>query len=643
MAQPIAHRDAPAHNQVMKLASTLLPFALSSALFVGAFVACGSDDESSGASSKGPPDAQVQQDAPSDHVGEAGSEAAEVEPGSLDSDGDGVPDSDDICPGFDDAIDTDGDGIPDGCDHCPHGDDRLDADGDGIADECDICPGLDDQMKSEANGTADCRNVIKLWLRADRGVFTDDGSGASGTQAKDGERVRLWEDQGEAKNHAQQAISNRQPVFMASALPNGGSAIKFEGVHTPNDGWSNDLEGPLSLTNRAGKSVFVVARASHANPTLLFELNRLATVAGSTFQLTTRIGVDVQNGFAWFSDQPLGRRFHIIAVQHPNQASTSDIRAWYDGIPIDASNVQPCDIDTGSGGYRVGGGHALAEAGFSGDIAELLVYEHVLTPKQREAVGFTLERKHGLKTWYVEQNSPVSVYLLAGQSNMVGQGYGGELSEPLNDPQGDVMFWWGNHSGWSPLRTGSGNGPDQFGPELNYGRLMADAKPGSRLVLIKHAVNGTSLAQDWNPSSGPIYAGFMKTLSEARARLEGLGIEYVIRGMLWMQGESDAMQEAMAASYLNNFLDFATAVRTATGVANLPIVMARIRATMPAPFPYALQVRMAQETAATMDPNVHVIDTDSLTFHGDDVHYDTAGQLELGARFAQAMLTYAPP
>ena len=189
MAQPIAHRDAPAHNQVMKLASTLLPFALSSALFVGAFVACGRDDESSGASSKGPPDAQVQQDAPSDHVGEAGSEAAEVEPGSLDSDGDGVPDSDDICPGFDDAIDTDGDGIPDGCDHCPHGDDRLDADGDGIADECDICPGLDDQMKSEANGTADCRNVIKLWLRADRGVFTDDGSGASGTQAKDGEDI----------------------------------------------------------------------------------------------------------------------------------------------------------------------------------------------------------------------------------------------------------------------------------------------------------------------------------------------------------------------------------------------------------------------------------------------------------------------
>ncbi|WP_235299537.1 zinc-dependent metalloprotease [Portibacter marinus] len=35
-----------------------------------------------------------------------------------DSDGDGVCDADDLCPGFNDALDADGDGIPDGCDDC---------------------------------------------------------------------------------------------------------------------------------------------------------------------------------------------------------------------------------------------------------------------------------------------------------------------------------------------------------------------------------------------------------------------------------------------------------------------------------------------------------------------------------------------
>jgi uncharacterized repeat protein (TIGR03806 family) len=39
----------------------------------------------------------------------------------IDADGDGVCDSDDICPGFDDTVDSDYDGIPDGCDeeYCP--------------------------------------------------------------------------------------------------------------------------------------------------------------------------------------------------------------------------------------------------------------------------------------------------------------------------------------------------------------------------------------------------------------------------------------------------------------------------------------------------------------------------------------------
>ena len=38
-----------------------------------------------------------------------------------DEDNDGVPDTEDICPGHDDTIDTDEDGIPDGCDDTPNG------------------------------------------------------------------------------------------------------------------------------------------------------------------------------------------------------------------------------------------------------------------------------------------------------------------------------------------------------------------------------------------------------------------------------------------------------------------------------------------------------------------------------------------
>jgi len=43
----------------------------------------------------------------------------------VDSDGDGVPDGEDICPGHDDNQDSDGDGIPDGCDEFPYGEDEI--------------------------------------------------------------------------------------------------------------------------------------------------------------------------------------------------------------------------------------------------------------------------------------------------------------------------------------------------------------------------------------------------------------------------------------------------------------------------------------------------------------------------------------
>lgn len=105
----------------------------------------------------------------------------DVCPGSddlADADADGIPDGCDICPGLDDTIDTDADGIPDGCDNCPTdanvtqedfdndgvgnpcdvclGDDSIgDSDGDGICDDFDICPGFNDFDDSDGDGIPD--------------------------------------------------------------------------------------------------------------------------------------------------------------------------------------------------------------------------------------------------------------------------------------------------------------------------------------------------------------------------------------------------------------------------------------------------------------------------------------------------------
>ena len=85
-----------------------------------------------------------------------------------DSDGDGVPDSCDVCPGFDDTLDSDGDGVPDGCDVCPGFDDNgPDSDGDGVPNDCDVCDGGDDSIDTDGDSIPDdcdtCPSSPNVW------------------------------------------------------------------------------------------------------------------------------------------------------------------------------------------------------------------------------------------------------------------------------------------------------------------------------------------------------------------------------------------------------------------------------------------------------------------------------------------------
>ncbi len=82
----------------------------------------------------------------------AGASAQIVLSACIDSDGDGVCDGADICPGFDDAVDTDTDGVPDGCDQCPGFDDTQDGDGDTVPDDCDNCSTVANPGQEDVNG-----------------------------------------------------------------------------------------------------------------------------------------------------------------------------------------------------------------------------------------------------------------------------------------------------------------------------------------------------------------------------------------------------------------------------------------------------------------------------------------------------------
>jgi hypothetical protein len=267
----------------------------------------------------------------------------------------------------------------------------------------------------------------------------------------------------------------------------------------------------------------------------------------------------------------------------------------------------------------------------------------------------------------------VKVFILAGTSNMWGQGFVADVPAPFNTAQDDVLIWQddlGANVGWTSLRPGFGTtcnnygsggntlrcpdpdrcGKYEIGPELTLGRALADAFPSHQIALVKHAAGGTSM-DGWNPDAiGPadesrMYVGLTEKMSDALSALIDTGKDFEVAGLFWEQGGGDARNMGLAQSYKTNLQNLIAAIRDDfNGGPEMPFVIGRSNSflqTLSARYPYIEIVRDAQVDVANSDPAGAWINGDDLSRYPNDVHYDAAGQLELGRRFANAYLVAA--
>jgi hypothetical protein len=231
------------------------------------------------------------------------------------------------------------------------------------------------------------------------------------------------------------------------------------------------------------------------------------------------------------------------------------------------------------------------------------------------------------------------VYILAGQSNMVGWGVTSELSPPYSVPQPAVKFWRDDH--WESLQPCFAEDVQHFGPEVSFGARLHALSPGDDIYLVKSAIGGTSLAVDWNPDgSGPRYNALKAAVSAAMSQLRSEGRSPVIAGMAWMQGEQDTATAEMASAYAANLTTFITRVRTDLDVPNMPFVLGRIITSYGSAETNAL-VRAAQEAVPSQLGAAAWLNTDDLQIGSYANHYGTQGQIDLGIRFADRMI-HAP-
>ena len=255
--------------------------------------------------------------------------------------------------------------------------------------------------------------------------------------------------------------------------------------------------------------------------------------------------------------------------------------------------------------------------------------------------------------------------LLAGQSNMAGRGYAeaedltaipnllmirpdGKWQaaiEPITKDRSFVGTFSASGEkviGQDPFETVLPEGDQKVcgvGPGRTFGRLLVEANPDRVVGLIPCAVGGTSIAawmpggvDDWDANNYP-YDNDIKKAREAQKSGN-------IVAVLWHQGENDAGKQT--ENYLQKLR---TVIQNFRRDLQLGSDVPFIAGDMASFYPERISAHIdivddALATLAAEDSTFRVVHTKDLVHRGDNLHYDTASQHELGKRYFEAYQKY---
>ena len=265
--------------------------------------------------------------------------------------------------------------------------------------------------------------------------------------------------------------------------------------------------------------------------------------------------------------------------------------------------------------------------------------------------------------------------LVAGQSNAVG--YDAYAEELPTDPQdAATMFWWRvgdpppdefdgtSARRWTTLqfqprtpamegdaakKTGRQYGnfnkktKGGFGPEIGMARTLAQ-KESRPLAVIKTAFSGTSVAADWNVGlTGQADACYRAMIDEAKAAIaaaKSQGVTLRPRAFVWVQGESDANAKD-APAYAANLAAMLKALRTELDAPDLILLLGVNTRFGNGKNAFMPKVIAAQQEVAAALPRARYVDTAGAeTLPPSHTHFTAAGTLEIGRRYAEALLSF---
>jgi hypothetical protein len=270
------------------------------------------------------------------------------------------------------------------------------------------------------------------------------------------------------------------------------------------------------------------------------------------------------------------------------------------------------------------------------------------------------------QTWDNDPNG-IKVFILAGQSNMVGHG---KSEQGLNDvegaigslrylavndasfpqydytsllvdpgqpgtsdwaPRSDVQVWWKNGYVDQTRTILKGDldigydGRTWFGPDYAFGQVLGDYY-NEPVLIIKAAWGGIDLATGFRPPSavvargGNVGAYYTAMIDDVREVLSNLSTEfpawagqgYQIVGFGWHQGWNDRISATYSAEYEENLVDLIADLRAEFSNSSLPVVIGTTGMAPPTEYTTVELAQLAVDDGGTYpqhDGSVFTVDT----------------------------------
>jgi hypothetical protein len=435
---------------------------------------------------------------------------------------------------------------------------------------------------------------LVLWLDgADASTVTDTGT-------------LTWTDKSYFLNSALQSSATAKGVYSA-----GSKGFTFP---SSNPGASFNLTNNITLNRKSFTVFFVFNQADQGNQyffssssggaSTYFRQRTSSTLTDFRGRTVTNIGIFDGN--------------IVIGVK----CSSTGVYIYLNGVLDNSISANATGSDTNWN--QIGTFDSTTSAQTRGLVESLVVHDVELTDAQILTESQYLKNRFISSTPftfnnYIQVNTTILVYFLAGQSNAQGHGNPALLPSNLQVALQGAKIYDYNYNKISDILAGTNTLTisNDFGFEVTFTNSMVKYK-GQTCLIIKYAVGSSYLgftgSSDWNVATvgaGSLLQSFKDTVTNAYKVLQSQGITPVPKGFLWMQGEQDATNLTYANAYLVNLRAIRDNVRTFLGAANLAWIDYTIRGvSADAPEIYYATINAAKTTMSG-DADCFLIDTSS--------------------------------